>query len=360
MGFLARAQRLARWCCVGCGLFGAGGASAMEWDSIAVMADYVDLDDGRRADSGVGGASALIGLRLAETVVLEPSVYWTVIDRPQGAADKLVGAGVDARWNVRSSALQPFLIGGLGGEYADSAYFDHSTLSPSANLGVGLHAALPGGLGLRAEVRRYFVFDGGDFGKGESADFRLRLGIEYRFGGSASVDSMPAATTSVVPVAQPAADEVPVVTPLTPSLPSPTTVSVAPIGPAAACASVSGGFKVDVDGCLLPQTTPAPGINFIGESDQLTSIAQQNLAQLARALADRPQLTLTVVEYANPLRALDSLSTQRANAICLYLVRQGVEARRLTAGERGSRSVGPNSVATTAEARWVQLHLEAQ
>lgn len=157
----------------------------------------------------------------------------------------------------------------------------------------------------------------------------LMLGIRYGFG------EPPAPAPVLVQAAPP---------PMPAPMPEPAAQS--------RCANAPAGFKVDANGCIVPQTLIIESVNFLTNSDQLTDTATKRLDDVAAGLVGQPGIRLEIGGHTDS-RASKAynlkLSARRAASVRAYLVSKGVAADSLTS--RGYGDTLPIASNKTAEGR---------
>lgn len=320
----------------------------------AIVGTYLHADHQRDGDNGYG-ATSILGFSLKRNLNLEISGYGSLIDRDSdGGTDGLIGIGADLQTLFPLGRVQPFVIGGVGGEYDRlGSAAKHDSYAPYVDAGIGLIAPLTARLGLRAEARGYYVFNSTAYPDGDpQLDLRVGLGLQYRFGDRSPARAEPAPTVPASP--QPLApklvdtdgDGVADKFDQCPGTPPGTAVDAkgCPLAldsdgdgvPDALdqCPGTPLGFKVDARGCIVEQIAVLKSINFDFGSDKLTSEAKSTLDQVAASLATQPTLRIEISGHTDALgpQAMNlTLSQKRAMAVKAYLVAHGVAGERLRA-----------------------------
>ena len=102
---------------------------------------------------------------------------------------------------------------------------------------------------------------------------------------------------------------------------------------ASSCAVPAAGEPLDAEGCALFSGV-LQGVEFDGDTTQLSSVGETLLKRLAGSLNLYPELVVEIrvhtQTFAEPERARE-LSRARAVAVARYLVGQGVDVKRLKA-----------------------------
>ncbi len=126
------------------------------------------------------------------------------------------------------------------------------------------------------------------------------------------------------------------------------------------CAATAQGVDVGPTGCAAGATIPLKGVNFRYNSHELTAGARRVLDRVAAILADKPDIRLEVAGHTDsqgdPVYN-QWLSQQRAQAVRDYLVRHGLDRKRISARGYGDQQpVADNTtVAGLVQNRRVEL-----
>ena len=113
------------------------------------------------------------------------------------------------------------------------------------------------------------------------------------------------------------------------------------------CPGTPKGAKVDKDGCPLPDKQVLKGIQFAFNSDKINAESAKVLDEVALTFKRYPSLVAEIGGYTCSIgsdKNNQKLSERRAKAVREYLVKQGVDAKQLTAKGYGEQ----NPVASNA------------
>jgi len=241
------------------------------------------------------------------------------------------------RYNRRGfSGFARLGLGYLNNEPSDDLNF-RQVNSTHLLLGAGLEYATRGGLGVRAEA---IAFD---------TDVQFgQLSLLYRFGKRRERrPELIVEAPNVEPLPTPA----PVITPV-PAV----AVAVAPadsdtdgvVDTLDRCPGTQAGVAVDAQGCDLFNGV-IEGVNFNSGSADLTQSAQGILSGVVSTLTRFPNVKLSIMAHTDSQgdsNANKQLSRQRARSVAVFLVRNGVSAKRLKAyGFGEDRPIDSNETA---------------
>ncbi|HLT92309.1 MAG TPA: OmpA family protein [Woeseiaceae bacterium] len=113
------------------------------------------------------------------------------------------------------------------------------------------------------------------------------------------------------------------------------------------CPDTRAGARVDVRGCEIREQIELPGVNFETNSDRLVAGTEAALDDAAATLKRYPDIYVEVAGHTDSDGAAEyneGLSLRRALTVRDYLVRQGVEAERLSVRGYGeSQPIADNS-----------------
>lgn len=356
---------------------------------VGLAGHYYHPDDDRNGKDGSGG-SLTFGMPLqgSEVFSLEGLIYGSFVDDPTPAAlNEQLGAGIDLRALLSQNRfLTPFVLMGVGVTQTNLAADDHA----DAYINAGLGALLPmgsSGFALRTDARAVGIFDSETTPDEFVTDYRVSLGLEYRF--DADVPATPAA----IPAAEPAPaeiaaadnpvvdsdqdgvpdalDECPdsapgvqvdakgclVVPPPPPDSDKDGVLNDADQCPETAagirvdakgcaldldadgvmndedaCADTAAGLKVDAKGCVVTQTLVLNSILFASASADLLDESKLILDGIASSLQGQPSTYVLIIGHTDALGTQASnltLSQQRADTVRGYLISRGVNGDRL-------------------------------
>jgi outer membrane protein OmpA-like peptidoglycan-associated protein len=127
------------------------------------------------------------------------------------------------------------------------------------------------------------------------------------------------------------------------------------------CPNSTQGSTVNKLGCEQNANIILEDISFALGTAKLTDNAKQNLAAIAKTLAQSPEMKLEVAGYTDNIGNKDrnqKLSERRAQAVMNYLVEQGVSEGQLTAKGYGVADpiVDNGTAEGRARNRRVELH----
>ncbi|MCL4108242.1 UNVERIFIED_CONTAM: hypothetical protein GTU68_065270 [Idotea baltica] len=99
------------------------------------------------------------------------------------------------------------------------------------------------------------------------------------------------------------------------------------------CPATAAGKEVNQFGCLPNQNITLKGVNFTLGSDKLTSSSLPIIKAAAATLTKSPNIKVEVAGYTDNLGVKSTnqrLSKRRANSVAIELIKQGVEASRIS------------------------------
>ena len=220
-------------------------------------------------------------------------------------------ADVDVAYFFMRQEWQPFVSLGIGGENDQRTLAGTATSkkSVSANAGAGIRYMFNNDLGLQLEYRRVqgFLRDSTTFGFNNSGNNYVNLGLLWAFGAAPKPSPVPPKVVAPPPPPEP---KVAVQAP-----PPPVVIPPPPPAPPA---------RVTIDASRLFELNSA---RVAGDIPELNAYAE--------ALKANPNIAKVMVTgHTDQLGSAAynaRLSQARANAVKAYLVRKGVDARRLDA-----------------------------
>lgn len=334
-----------------------GTAAAQDDDRFyfSPMGTYVQSDDDRHADDGVGGTLAF-GVPLSHAVHLELRGTWLQYDGEAGYADKDLAAGGLGVNVYFAGPGGPYLHGDVMG--GDETLF---------NIGLGWDLPIGKSFGLRAEALYHHQSNSTD-GGAEYKEPLFNLGFRIPLGAPPEPPPPPAppAPVVVVPPAPPppaCSDRLDndgdglIDYPADPGCES--TGDDDETDPPPACKTPPPGEAVSLDGCGVGDVIVLRGVNFDFDKSTLTVNARSLLDGVAEALARRPDVQVEVGGHTDA-KGSDSynerLSDRRAKSVKTYLVSRGVAAERMTT--RGYGESQPVAGNETDEGRELNRRVE--
>lgn len=258
----------------------------------------------------------------------------------------------------------PFAKMGLGYEYLDKHTFDNHN-SAFADAGAGVKIPLMDQLALKLEALYMLKFNDSNW----DSNLALLAGLNFAFGEKAQpVAPVVAAVAAPIVAAVAAPEPAPAPKPVAVPAPAPKPVVVAaPIDsdkdgvfdPQDKCPETPAGFKVDADGCPLKATLH---LNFATDSNKVDAEGTEKVAAFASFLKDSPAYNASIVGHTDSTASdvyNQKLSEKRAEMVRSMLVKEGVEASRLSASGKGeSQPVATNKTKQgRAENRRIEVEL---
>jgi len=287
---------------LGAGLDGLRLHNAYEGISLRVSGSLLQTDD--ITDPNTGLPINQDFTRYAATVG-----YWRYLD----------GDGFEM------ARFRPFVNAGLGiarqENVRDDLGGDDEGLAVEAALGlVSKYDVVIPGLKFRAEVRFDYedVYDG-------AFDTGLGVGVHYTFGEAA-----------------PAAAPAPAPEPAKPA-PAPKAAAPAPTKDSDSdgvaddkdrCPGTARGSAVDANGCVAIEKITLKGVSFAPGSSTLLPAASASLREVAAAMKANAKVKVEIGGHSDAMgddAKNMALSQRRAESVKAFLVKEGVEAARLTA-----------------------------
>jgi len=291
------------------------------------------VDKDRDTDRQAGGLRAAYGWGWQGPWYSEIQVFGAILDAdgaadteelPDQTDDYMAGLGFDVVYNFGDrQGYTPYLLGGFGAVYDDVLPDDDDTTSAFLNVAAGLttQEISRRGVRLRAEVRYFY-----DFFEENMGDWQLAFGI------SIPLRCPPPPTIAMAP---PPPDRGPVIVQLEDS------DGDGVLDRDDRCPDTLPGAQVDSVGCVIAnQVVTLENIHFEFNSATLTPAAQEALHQVVRALRSQPGTEVEIAGHTDS-RGNDSynlkLSQGRADSVRAFLIRNGVDAGRLSANGYGEQ-----------------------
>jgi OmpA-OmpF porin, OOP family len=264
------------------------------------------------------------------------------------------------------SAITPFAKAGLGYEwYTNTHPSDYDGLLVDA--GLGLKAEITKQIALKLEALYMYKMNnnGVDGSNGEVHNVAALAGLTFSFDEKAApVVAAVAAPIVATVVAEQKPEPKPVVVP----------APVAQLAKAAVlldsdkdgvtddkekCPATPAGFKVDADGCPLKATLH---LNFATNSNKVDAEGTAKVAAFASFLKDSSAYSASIVGHTDSTASdkyNQALSEKRAEIVKSMLIKEGVDASRLSSSGKGeSQPVATNKTKTgRAENRRIEVDL---
>lgn len=309
---------------------------------------YLIDDDERFSDSGYGGYLG-IGKRFWTHLGFELYGFANTFDRDVAQWDE-AGGGVDAHVYLNdSSSFAPYLLAGGGYINSKEQTMGFEFEEAYGNVGAGANW-FPNSNGynfaLRGEYKYRFFEASGVPGIAGLNDHILSLGLILPFGAAPAKAEEEVATA---PVTDSDGDGVPDERDLCPGTPAGTAVDDRGCPRDSdgdgvpdyldKCPNTAVGVTVDKDGCPLDAQGPArtfENVNFEFDRASLTDYAQgilDSASDVINTLAgDHGELVVQIDGHTDAVGSPGynmALSERRANTVKQYLVRKGVDAKRI-------------------------------
>lgn len=267
------------------------------------------------------------------------------------------------------SAIKPFAKAGLGYEwYTNTHPSDYDGMLVDA--GVGLKAEITKQIALKLEALYMYKMNnnGVDGSNGEVHNVAALAGLTFSFDEKAKAAPVVAAVAApvVAAVVAPEPKPEPVVVPA----PAPVAKAVVAAAPIDSdkdgvmddkdkCPATPTGFKVDAEGCPLKATLH---LNFATNSNKVDAAGTAKVAAFASFLKDSPAYSASIVGHTDSTSSdvfNQKLSEKRAEMVKSMLVKEGVDASRLSSSGKGeSQPVASNKTKQgRAENRRIEVDL---
>ena len=316
---------------------------------VVPQAGYTWLDNDRGADDDnfLGFA---FGRHFTEAISFELGINSGNYDLGAGQELELRGYSLDAlHIFARDAVVSPYITAGIGllRNAPDGGDKEHYEMA-QAGLGLFINVAEKNNgafkFALRPEVKARWAFPSGNDPQDKYLDYLAGLGFQFSFGDARPEPAPPAPA----PAPQPPPPPPP------PPQPEPPRDSDGDgvIDPRDKCPDTPRGVAVDTDGCPRRGAATLQGVTFEFNSSNLTAASRPVLDEVAADLKRYPRLKIELQGHTDSVGA-DAynmkLSAERANAVRVYLVEQGVPEQQLTS--RGYGETQPVADNKTDEGR---------
>ncbi len=263
------------------------------------------------------------------------------------------------------SSMTPFVKAGLGYEwYTNTHPSDYDGLLLDA--GLGMKAEITKQIALKLEALYMYKMNnnGVDGSNGEVHNVAALAGLTFSFDAKEAPAVAAVAAPVVAAVAAPESkpEPKPVVVPA----PQPAKAA-APVDsdkdgvldPQDKCPDTPAGFKVDADGCPVKATLH---LNFATNSNKVDAAGTAKVAAFASFLKDSSAYKASIVGHTDSTASdvyNQKLSEKRAEMVKEMLIKDGVDASRLSASGKGeSQPVASNKTKQgRAENRRIEVEL---
>lgn len=291
--------------------------------------------------------------------VLKPelSIYYSNADYNGGKGDtNIFRTALNGVYEFeKSNMITPFIKVGAGYETMSYHQYDNHN-SAFADAGAGVKIALLDQLAIKLEVIDMLKFNNFNWDN----NLLLMAGLNFAFG-----EKVQPAAPVVTPeaVAVPVAQEEPKPK-LTPVIAAPAVTC--PIDsdkdgvfdPQDKCQDTPAGFKVDGDGCPLTATL---NINFATDSNSVDEAGTDKISEFAAFMKESPAYQASIIGHTDATGSTaynQKLSEKRAAIIKDILVKEGVEANRLSTSGKGEMC--PVSSNKTPQGRTENRRIEVE
>lgn len=262
-------------------------------------------------------------------------------------------------------SVTPFAKAGLGYEwYTNTHPNDYDGLLLDA--GLGMKAEITKQIALKLEALYMYKMNnnGVDGSNGEVHNVAALAGLTFSFDAKEApvVAAVAAPVVAAVAAPEPQPEPKPVVVPA----PQPAKAA-APVDsdkdgvfdPQDKCPDTPAGFKVDTDGCPVKATLH---LNFATSSNKVDAAGTAKVAAFASFLKDSPAYKASIVGHTDSTGSEvynQKLSEKRAEMVKEMLIKDGVDASRLSASGKGeSQPVASNKTKQgRAENRRIEVEL---
>lgn len=288
---------------------------------------WLDNDRAARDDPFLGIA---IGRHFSEAISLELGVNAGTYDLGASRELELRSYSLDAlHIFARDAVVSPYITAGIGllRNAPDGADKDHYEMA-QAGLGLFINVAEKdnGALkfALRPEVKARWAFPSGNQPQDKYLDYLAGLGFQFSFGDARPEPKPPEPAPAPPPPPPPP-----------PPQPEPPrdTDGDGVIDPRDKCPDTPRGVAVDADGCTRRGSATLQGVTFEFNSSNLTADSRPVLDEVATDMKRYPRLRVELQGHTDSVGG-DAynmkLSAERANAVRVYLVSQGVPEQQLT------------------------------
>ena len=248
----------------------------------------------------------------------------------------------------KSNTITPFVKMGAGYETMSNHEYDNHN-SGFGDAGAGVKIALADQIAVKLEVIDMVKFNDYNWDN----NLLLLAGLNFAFGEKAQPVAEAVAAPVVVEEAKP----------------KPTPVVAAPTCPVDSdkdgvfdpqdkCPNTPAGFKVDGDGCPLTATLH---VNFATDSNSVDEAGSDNISEFATFMKESPAYKASIVGHTDSTGSEaynQKLSEKRAATVKNILVKEGVEAERLTTTGKGEMC--PVSSNKTTQGRTENRRIEVE
>ncbi|MFH0709791.1 MAG: OmpA family protein [Pseudomonadota bacterium] len=252
----------------------------------------------------------------------------------------------------KSNSITPFVKAGVGYETMSNHQYDNHD-SPFADAGAGVKIALLEQLSLKLEVINMLKFNSSNWDN----NLLLLAGLNFAFGEKMQPIASVAAPAVEAPVIldEPKENLTPVIAAATYPIDSD---KDGVFDPQDKCPNTPSGFKVAGDGCPL---TAKLHITFATDSNSVDKGGTDKISEFAAFMEESPAYQASIIGHTDATGSVaynQKLSEKRAETIKDVLVKDGVEADRLTTSGKGEMS--PVSSNKTPQGRTENRRIEVE